>query len=150
MQQRPRNFQKPSRNWIYFLGFRQREAPGLDRTHRKYSWLQWNLLFCLHMDSIRNDSEIALGNFQSKVFCSDPKTYICSFSSFVLFWKYLYHMCLKSSGFGPAGWLSWAAETWDLWDGRVYSAFNHHVWCGHAGCVMADLEGGGGGSGNAG
>lgn len=26
-------------------------------------------------------------------------------------------------------------ETWDLWDGRVYSAVNHHVWCGLSGCV---------------
>lgn len=31
------------------------------------------------------------------------------------------------------------AETWDLGDGRVYSAVNHHVWCGLSGCVIGEM-----------
>lgn len=31
------------------------------------------------------------------------------------------------------------AETWDLGDGRVYSAVNHHVWCGLSGRVRGEM-----------
>lgn len=37
---------------------------------------------------------------------------------------------------GPCGEL-WChlCETWELWEGRVYSTVNHHVWCGLSGRV---------------
>lgn len=46
---------------------------------------------------------------------------------------------LVGCGSKPCCHLRCVVETWDLGDGRVYSAVNHHVWCGLSGRVRGEM-----------